>query len=744
MPHIQMFHSLLKTSFFIFTSAIALRVAAFDFNPLNLSTEFETKMNSQAILQTTKYFAEGLRVKKNELFTSAQLEKLFVDKGYRLRQKDQLILANDFAWSDAQACSNAVNTALPADSQCLTWKNKDDSAYLLVLSQNQIYKTFQLEPITETESALTDPVLVAQYRNQEPLMQTELKLGQIPTACLNAVVAIEDNDFLDHSGVSVSGLGRAILKNIVTLRKAQGGSTITQQLVKNYFLTPEKTYTRKAKEIFMALKLESQWSKDQILETYLNVIYMGQNGAFQVRGYGAASQYYFNKNIERLNLSECALLAAIINNPGQNNPWKNSAKATKRRELVLFKMRELQLITETEQKEALKFALPTESKNLANETAPYYFEAVKSQAQNWGIPIEGTTFFTHLNLEHQAQAQKALKEQLEKLTTQKTKISKLKAEGVELQGVLLSAQNSDASVTAFVGGQSFKISQFNRALYSQRQIGSLIKPFIYWQALQDEKINLKPDSYLSDTPWSWTFDKKTWKPENYDKKFRGEVPLYYSLKQSLNIPTAQLAQKITLPQLITLAHDVGLTSEIEELPASSLGASQHTPLEVLQAYTSLARFGDFKALTFFSKATTADGKTINAPETQHLIGKKEKAAEIVSILQEALQSGTGQAIGQARFAWPAAGKTGTTSQNKDVWFAGFTPSTTSVVWLGYDKNQSTQLTGGSGAAPVWLQFMNQILKKEAPSDFTWPENTEKKVIRSEIDQKDITLIFSKD
>lgn len=746
---------LLKTSFFILTSAISLSVSAIDIAPKGMQEEFENKLSSQAILQSTKYYARGLSYKINQKFDAKAVKTSFLDKSYRERQEDQAILAGDFITLKAQACSNMFGISLMQDSTCFHWKNESNpDGYVVVVYQNVIQQIFKTDPTRVVTSAQTDPVMVAQFRNNEPLMQEEMKLADYPVQCLNAVIAIEDNDFLDHSGVSISGLARAAVKNIIALRKAQGGSTITQQLVKNYFLTPEKTFSRKAKELYMAVKLESKWSKDEILQTYLNVIYMGQSGAFQVRGFGAASHYYFGKPIAQLNLSECALLAAIINNPGLNNPWKKIDKAKARRHLVLTKMQELKLISADELKKADDYQMPTQTVVKATETAPYYFEAVRKQATDLGITIEGATFYTSLDLTIQEIAQKSLQAGIKNLTETKKSLTKRKANGLELQGVVLATDNQSGFVTAFVGGQNFRQSQFNRALYSKRQVGSLIKPFVYLSGLQyglTNELNVKPTTALNDQAFDWKYDngKKSWKPVNYDRKFRGEVPFFYALKESLNSPTAQIAYQVGIEKVIELAHSLGLTSDMTPLPATALGASQHTPLEVLQAYSNFSRFGEQIKLSFIEKALDDSGKvvfesTANFEPKPEVKSDKTKTAVLVGMMKETMHSGTAKYVQASGYKKPAAGKTGTTSDGKDAWFAGFTPNTTAVVWLGFDQSLATALTGGGAAVPIWTNFMKQITESDSDNDFLWPETVEHKEVESTLDNNSkIDLIFEK-
>jgi penicillin-binding protein 1B len=722
------------------------------FNPFTLADEFKNTLNSKAILKTTKYFASGYTFQIGQRQKISDVKPLFEKSNYRERTASQTITTNDFILiTQASNCAELTQTNISPDQFCVYWKNSDQSENLIAVTGETISGVYTGSPLSASIEAELNPILVAQYRNNEPVMQDEKKIANIPVQCLNAVIAIEDNDFLDHSGVSYSGLARAFIKNIVKMRKAQGGSTITQQLVKNYFLSPEKTLIRKAKELYMAIKLESLWTKDEILQTYLNIIYMGQAGAFQIRGFSAASQSYFAKPIEKLNLPECALLAAIINNPGQNHPWRKTEKSRARRNLVLTKMKDLNLISETEFNTSLDFPMPNPVENKATETAPYFFDAVRAQANELGIEIEDHSFYTSLNLTFQDSAQKSLQSGIQAATEKKTKLKSNKEKGLSLQGVIMTAQNTTGYVSAFVGGQNYRQTQFNRALNSRRQIGSLVKPIVYLSGLAyglaNEK-NVTPTTVLTDQYFEWIFDKKKWAPENYDKKFRGEVPYYYALKESLNSPTVQVAYQVGIQPITETAKKLGITSKLENIPSTSLGASSLYPIEVLQAYTTLAKFGLFQKLSFIKKIQDSDGQTIyqhtTAPEQTT---DRTKTAILVGMMKQTLISGTAKSATAYGFTLPAAGKTGTTSNGNDAWFAGFTPYLTTVVWLGFDQNVSTYLTGASGAVPIWAQHMKKMSEQFNPTvssnDFIWPETTEIKKVESESVNETVDLVFEK-
>lgn len=716
--------------------------------------KMEKKMDAKELSASTSYFARGPYFLSGQLWNTTEFQSQLQKQNYRLRESTQSVLAGDAKKLESADCVAALTTQLlnlPSIEKigCWQWQTHRNENFLVVVSDsNTILKIFKGLPWQENWHAALDPVLVAQFRGQEPIMQSELRISDMPVNCLNAVMAIEDNDFLDHSGVSYTGMARAFVKNIIKLRAAQGGSTITQQLIKNYFLTPEKTLKRKLKEFYLAIKLESEWSKDEILETYLNIIYMGQSGAFQVHGFGAAATVYFDKNLQNLKLSECALLAAIINNPVQNNPWKKADKALSRRNLVLTKMRDLSLISSVEFTSAQQEPLPKPIPVRAQETAPYFFDAVRKQMLQLGIPPEGAQIFTSLDLEAQAQAQRSLSKHIADLESARKHLQNNKERGSRLEGLVLSSENSTALVNVVVGGQNYRQTQFNRALESHRQIGSLFKPFVYLAALINgfpDDTNVNPETIIADEKFEWSYAKnKKWSPVNYEKKFLGPVPLYYGLKESLNAATASTAEKVGLTKIIAIAKLAGFTSNIEENPAISLGATEHFPVEILQSYQTFSQFGQFQDLSFIERIEDHDHKTVFvfAPKKENKLDPISVQV-LVGMMKETFRSGTAKSSKALGWLLPAAGKTGTTSDSKDAWFAGFTPQATTVVWLGYDRNLSSKLTGASGAVPIWISFMKTQAVKWPADDFPWSDAVEKKNVKLFNTDLETELIFKK-
>ncbi len=732
----------LKTILVAFTILVTLviicglGIAAYSF--FALEKELTAKLESKKFLVPTEYYAAPPTYYTHSVIQVADVEKQLLRQNYRRRNYDQRLLPGDYFISSREECSSRLQVGLTEEQEtCIGWvtqetptRDVDSSIQVLVIQKDHVVsKIFKGAPFTEVPEAHSEAPLLAQYLGNEPLMQKTVSLGEVPPMCLNAIMAIEDAQFLEHGGVSIKGILRAALKNIAAGRKAQGGSTITQQLVKNYFLTSEKALTRKFKEFIMSILLESRFTKDQIMETYINIIYMGQNGTFQVRGYGSAARYYFGKEISDLNLGECSLLAAIVNSPGLYNPFKRPVNAERRRHLVLEKMKALDFVSAEEAEHADRLPLPGAPRSLASETAPYYLDAVRKQFQSLGLSTEGLRIYTALDLEAQEVAQESLRSHLDQLEKNNKYIQGLKEKGNSLEGSILVGNNKTGLVSVVVGGRNFRMTQFNRAIDGHRQIGSIMKPFVYLTALlndTDEGQPFTPITLLNDEKFTYKYEGQAWSPDNYGKKYFGTVPMFYALKNSLNAATASLGLNVGLGNIIDTTHAMGVTSELKSFPAMTLGAFEMYPREVLQSYMTMANMGEKQTLSFVRKALNADGQEIfvHEPRSQPSVDPAA-VASLVGMMKQTVLSGTARSITLNGFFNPAAGKTGTTSDNRDAWFAGFTPYLTAVVWVGYDNNLPHRLTGSNGAVPIWTQFMKNIGTRFPAEDFPWPANTQK-------------------
>ncbi len=531
-----------------------------------------------------------------------------------------------------------------------------------------------------------------------------IQMDEAPVTLVQALMAVEDRDFYNHWGVSPKSILRAMVVNMQAGGIVQGGSTLTQQLIKNFYLNNERTLTRKLEEAFMSLLLEWHYSKDEILETYLNEVYLGQQGQRSVHGFSLASHFYFARPLTELDIGKQALLVAMVKGPSYYNPRRYPERAKIRRDLVLDEMVEHGIIT-TEAAEDAKTkplgVVPTE--RLYANAFPSYIDLVKRQLQqdyrNEDLTSEGLRIFTNMNPIVQQQAQNSV-------TTLTQQLDGNKDTGLEAAMVVASPRTGE--VQAIVGGRDAGVGGFNRALNANRPIGSLVKPAVYLAALMDRRYTLA--SILQDTPITLTEENgREWTPTNYDKKSHGDVPLYMALAKSYNQATARLGVAVGLPQVVDTLHKLGFSRNITPYPSLLLGAVEMSPLEVAGLYQTLASGGYPVPLRAIDAVLDANGE----PLTQYSLAIEEpfSAAQIELInfsLEQVMREGTGRAAYNVLPKEMAvAGKTGTTDGLRDSWFAGYSADTLAVVWLGRDDNGKTRYTGSTGALPIWIDFMKR-------------------------------------
>lgn len=720
----------------------------------SLNSEIKEKLSSRRFLPPTEFYSAPLAFFSGDRWTPGEIRDLLLDRGYSESPADRPLSAGRFRIAEGEECQTLIPAEHGApDSTCLLFGLQDTpdpllrderfrlQAFLWIDDRSVLAQTLHGNPLALAGGVFLEPRLFAQYLGATPVLQTWTPLGETPSACLNAVLAIEDSNYLEHGGVSFFGIARAALKNLLRGRVAQGGSTITQQMVKNYFLTSERTFQRKAKEIVMSLLLELHADKDEIFETYLNIIYMGQSGPFEVRGFGAAARHYFQKDLAQLDLHECSLLAAILNSPGSFDPDRKPENALKRRNRVLDRMTELGQLSSVEAEEAKALPLRKIQRTALWETAPYYIQAALRQIQSQGLSSDGLRIFTGLVPEHQAAAQKAVQSRIEQLEKENPRIKKISGKKIDLEGVLLSMDLRTNWVSAAVGGRSFRRTQYNRILEGHRQIGSLMKPFVFLAAL--EKIpDLNALTPIEDAKFTHKYGRQSWSPENYDRKFHGQVPLYVALKNSYNAATASIGIKAGLDEVIETARAAGAVSELKPLPSLTLGAFELYPTEVLDMYATLGRLGTRVAPVWVRAALYPSGEIAfeHRPEPRQELDPAV-TAQVVGILKQTVQSGTAQGISRAGFFAPAAGKTGTTSDSRDAWFAGFTPARLTVAWLGYDQKETHGLTGASGPVPIWIDFMKNVAAHDSLQDFAWPESVRLERLQPDGEPREIELVL---
>ena len=726
----------LKSILLFFITSVTLIIIAIAAWGLSLNRTLNQSLQGEWFLPPVEIHSAPLQLLPQMNFSLQKLVVHLKSRKFVQKKNNQKITSQQFSIWNRELCQAHLPEKLSESAtQCLAFSYKNKSSQrqkahfnLVIFALNKILQLYQGEPLQLQTEIELPPHLFAQFYNGKPVLRRLIELGNAPLQCLQAVTAIEDDQFLEHSGISFKGIARAIKNLIQRQRIRGGGSTITQQLIKNYFLTSEQTFRRKFTELFMALLLESKLKKDEILRHYLNVIYMGQNGPFQVRGFGSAAEHYFAKELEHLELHECALLAAILNCPGCYNPFTQKTKALQRRKLVLERMESLNMITETQRTEASQRPLPERPPRLLSEPAPYFIQMVYKELEEKGIAIEpGMSIFTTLNEEAQESAHTSVQQGLSQLEKRFKKIKKRQEQGQFLQSLLVSVDLKTGGINALMGGRSYKNTQYNRVTQSHRQVGSIMKPLVYLTALESTQPNgdaYTPLTLIDDSKWVHKYEGQRWSPRNYDRQFHGKVPMFFALKSSYNSATARLGVDIGLNSVIEVAQRLGVKSNIKPYPSLSLGAFELYPREVLKAYGTIARFGEEIPLHSVLKVIDINRDEIYTykPKKQQLLSP-QVAAVLVGMLKQTVASGTARSIPLYGFEHPTAGKTGTTSDTKDAWFMGFTPHTLALTWVGYDDNTPHGLTGASGAIPIWVNYMKRYAQQYPPDDFIWPEGT---------------------
>ena len=552
--------------------------------------------------------------------------------------------------------------------------------------------------------ARLEPVLIGGLypaHNEDRIL---IKLDQVPPYLLETLVAVEDREFFNHFGVSPKSIARAVWVNLTAGQVRQGGSTLTQQLVKNFYLTNERSMTRKITEAMMAVLLELHYDKQEILEAYLNEVFLGQDGRRAVHGFGLASQYFFGQPLAELKLPQVALLVGMVKGPTYYNPRRNPERALERRNLVLDLLAEQQVISADEAAKAKQAPLGvTQRGSMADSSYPAFLDLVKRQLRedyrDEDLTEEGLRVFTSFDPVLQLKAEQAMSETLKRLGKA--------TEGVE--GAMIVTNPETGEIQAMLGSRQPGFAGFNRALDASRPIGSLIKPAIYLAALE------KPSQYtltslLEDEPFSVKgADGQVWKPQNYGRQAYGTVYLYQALANSYNLSTARLGLDLGVPNVLKTLERLGASPKWPAYPSMLLGAGGLRPIEVADMYQTLANGGFNTPLRGIRSVLTADGEPLKRYPFQIQQRFDPGAIYLTQYaMQRAMREGTGRsAYNRLPQSLNLAGKTGTTNDSRDSWFAGFSQDLLAVVWLGRDDNGKTSLTGATGALQVWTDFMRR-------------------------------------
>ena len=586
-----------------------------------------------------------------------------------------------------------------------------------------------------------DPATIGSFQPLAHEDRIVLQYEEIPKQLIDTLLAIEDQHFFRHSGVAPLAILRALIVNIKAGETVQGGSTITQQLVKNLFLNHERTASRKIKEAIMALLLDWRYSKQEILTAYINEVFLGQDGNRAIHGFALASQYYFHRAVQDLNPGQIAMLVGMVKGPSYYDPQRNPENCKERRRVILKKMADLQMINHQQHEEAVNQPLlDVKIQKGGFNRFPAFLDLVREQLareyKGEDLKSNGLQILTTLDPRVQFQIENSLKDSIVKLEQQ------LKKEGIEGAMVVTNRDNGD--ILGITGGKNPAQKSFNRAMLAKRPIGSLVKPAIYLTALENGYSLASP---LDDSYYSFTgADGKEWIPQNYDKDEHGRVALYYALAHSYNLATVRLGMEMGLPKVMETLKKLGYSTSAEPLPSMLLGAIEMTPFDVAQMYQTYAADGFFTPLKAITAVMAADHSVLN----RYGISVEQRfQPQTVFLLNHALQrvcsEGTAHSIKKSSLRnHTPAGKTGTTNDLRDSWFAGFTGDHLAVVWLGRDDNSPLSLTGASGALSVWTRVLSEIqtepLTLTEPEDIIWKNVDQTTLQTTEDDGFDVTRL----
>jgi penicillin-binding protein 1B len=601
------------------------------------------------------------------------------------------------------------------------------------IARIEVDATAEAQPVVFLEPETLAVLVGDTWQNRELV-----GVADMPAAMTEAVVAIEDRRFFRHQGIDPQGIARAVVKDLLRMRLAEGGSTLTQQVVKNVILKdPSRNFSRKYKELVMAYVIDREYDKGEILAKYLNEIYFGQDGPYEVRGIGAAARFFFGKLVDELTIPECAALAGVIHGPNKyvKNGLVDGKALTARRNQVLEAMYQVGFIKEGELSR-FKIEPPVlRTVRQPRRLAPYFIDLLQRRLQKEystdGLTHEGLSIFTTLQVRAQEIAEAAVTKNLAQLEQKYARLRRSDP-SEQLQAAVVLLRPATGEILALVGGRDYKSTPYDRIHRALRQPGSLIKPFVYLTALEQPTSATRPAAFsplfpLHDTATTFTYQGRDYTPMDYDKKTRGTVPAYYALSRSLNIPAVELLVGLGTPAVAATVQRFGITTPFRDLLSSALGTSEVYPIELARAYGALANGGTLAETRILSSVLDGSGALLDhEPLPTRAAAARAPTAVLVGMMQETINHGTARAVRAAGLDMPLAGKTGTTDDGKDAWFIGFSPDLLGLVWVGFDDGTPLKLTGGAAALPIWIDIVSQL--DLSGEEFTLPDGVESAVV----------------
>jgi penicillin-binding protein 1B len=700
--------------------ALALS-AALGYYYVQFSQQIEARLHGERDRVLPRVFARPLELRTGQSLGAVQVVDRLNDLGYA--QRSRVGKAGEFAVG-----AGAV-TVVPRGG------NHQSEIVRIAFDQPRVRQAggqpaapARVSAIRAGASGVTsvtlDPPLLTALMSTGREKRRQVPLAAIPPRMVQAVIAIEDRRFYEHPGIDPIRMFGAVVTNLRgEKRYLVGGSTLTQQLVKNFFLTPEKSLSRKLLEQFMALILERKASKDEILELYLNEVYLGQRGSFAVHGVAEAARLFFAKDVSNVSLAEAATIAGIIQSPAVWSPFHAPERCRERRNVVLHAMAEAGFISEAAA--ARVSAEPVQVAQRALESqAPYFVDFVGQTLAEQYPGLAGATsaldVYTTLDIHLQRIAQDVLREGI----TRVDEVLARRKRQRQAQVALIAADPRTGDVLALVGGRSYNQSQYNRAVVAKRQPGSIFKPFVYLAAFEraaaEGRGDITPATLVMDEPTMFEYDEG-WNPSNYENEYDGEITFRRALAMSRNIGTIHAAELAGFDTIARLWKSIGVGAQPHAYPAITLGVFEASPLDIATAFMLFPNGGEVRPLRVLTRVVSGGADQPVRVDAGRRVARRDTTFLVTNMMRSVVSEGTAATVRASGFAFDAAGKTGTTNDLRDAWFVGFTPELLTVVWVGVDDNQPLGLSGAQAALPMWIRFMTQALAGRADQRFTEPD-----------------------
>jgi penicillin-binding protein 1B len=691
-------------------SALLLLVVAtsvFAYYYIQFGKLINQRLTGQVYQNTSRVFSGPGHIYTGETMRSGDLATYLLRAGYQEGEVEG-------APGEFQVKGSTIDIRPSRDSYF-----QGGNALRVSFSGGTISRILQLSDNTPRVAADIEPELITNLFDSSREKRRVVRFDDLPKDMVNAVLAAEDKRFFEHGGLDIVRVFGAALADLRRGQKAQGASTIDMQVARSFFFTTKREWTRKVKEILMAVEINQRYSKQQIFELYANEVYLGNRGSFAIRGFGEAAEAYFGKDVRELNLGEEAFIAGIIRAPNRySSAERHLDRAEESRDRVLAQMVEDSYVTQEQADAAKKLKLKFVNGGVNTGSAPYFVDMVKDHLlekfSETDLETQSYRIYTTLDPELQRAAADAIQiavQGVDKRLAKRYALWKQKGEPVpQVQVALVAMDPQTGEIRALIGGRNYGESQLNHAL-ARRQPGSVFKPFVYAAAFNDTVLGVQPVvtpvSTVDDVPTTFEFDGKEYTPDNYGEEFYGTVTVRDALIHSLNVATVKVAEMIGYQRVVDLTRQMGLGNNIQPTPAVALGAYEMTPIDIAAGYTAFATNGVRAEPLFLRSVLAADGTVEETAQPRtHPVLDPRVAYLTTSLMEDVINKGTGVTVRSMGFTPIAAGKTGT---SRDGWFAGFTSNLLCVVWVGFDDNRDLGLSGSESAAPIWGEFMKRAV-----------------------------------